>query len=146
MKIHPEMVATGTKSLIIFPLAYKNKSWGVLTLRSKKVLYFDPEKVDVLKLFISIASIKVKNSSLREETKRQLKFRKEFSALASHELKTPLTIISLYSDQIERKVRKGQKVNPEAFRTVHTQIDKMASIIDEFLTNKRDIQIKLVYN
>src|SRR5258708_19801324 len=112
MKIHPEMVATGTKSLIILPLAYKNKSWGVLTLRSKKVLYFDPEKVVVLKLFISIASIKVKNSSLREETKRQLKFRKEFIVLVSHKLKTPLTIISLCTSQFNQNLTTIQIIQP----------------------------------
>jgi signal transduction histidine kinase len=143
---YPAMHEAGTKSLLILPLFYENESLGVLTLRSRKNFHFDKKKVDVLKLFITVAGLKIRNSYLREETRTQLKYRKEFAALASHELKTPLTIISLYAQMIQESISKSKDLKDDWFITIQTQIDKMTNIINEFLTIKKIKERNLNYH
>lgn len=144
-KIDPEMLLDGTKSVIVLPLAIKNKSLGILTIKSKRTLYFDKRRVNILKLFASVASIKIRNSYLREQTTKQLKFRKEFSAIASHELKTPLTTVSLYTQLLKKKLDNNTTVEKEWFTIIETQIDKMTNIINEFLTTKGTDKNKFIY-
>ncbi len=53
-----------TKSLVLIPLFHGSESLGVLALRSSRTFHFDKKKIDILKLFASVAGLKIRNTSL----------------------------------------------------------------------------------
>lgn len=113
-KIHPEFRDTLARSDIIVPLAYKNKSVGVLTVMSKKNNFFSRKDLEVLKLFSPMASLAIKKNQLYEEAKLALESRDLFISMASHELRTPLTAINGYSQLLFSKLGGSNNNSKEA--------------------------------
>lgn len=102
--IHPELQETLARSDIILPLAYKNKSVGVLTVMSVKNNYFTQRELEILKLFVPLASLAVRKTQLYDETKQALESRDLFISMAAHELRTPLTAINGYAQLLYSKL------------------------------------------
>lgn len=57
----------------------------------------------------------------------------EFVSNASHELKTPLTIIGSYAKLLERRGMADEAVAKESIAAIRTETDRMASMIEQFL-------------
>ncbi len=133
---HPEALERNIKSIIIIPLSANGKSLGVLTLQSSKHEYFDNKKINILKLFGSVASLKIQQVELWEQVKADLEIRDQFTALASHEIKTPLAVISMYSSLLEQKLEKGEPLKKEWIETISRQSLRINQIINEFLNIK----------
>jgi signal transduction histidine kinase len=111
-KIHPELKKIKTHSIAHLPLSYKNKSIGVLTLLSLKREHFTPERMDILKLFASLATLAIRKTQLYDETKKALETRDLFISMAAHEFRTPLTSINGYSQLLFHKL--ANQNTPEA--------------------------------
>lgn len=69
-----------------------------------------------------------------DEFKKLEKQKDNFLAIASHELKTPLTSLKLYSQFIEKSLRKGGDTrNADVALKMDMQINKLTSLIEELL-------------
>lgn len=102
-KAHPEVPYENLKSLIFIPIAYKNKSMGVLQIRSVSKENFTKKQLDILRLFGSLASMAIKKTQLYDETHQALESRDLFIAMAAHELRTPLTSVNGYIQLLKTK-------------------------------------------
>lgn len=95
------------KSIIMIPLIYKRKSIGILTLLSKKKESFSQKELRMLQLIGVVASSAIIKARLAQELQAAVQSRDLFIAMASHELKTPLTAITVYSQILRKKVESG---------------------------------------
>lgn len=103
-KIHPEVVASGIRSVIFIPLSYRHKSIGVLVARSFEEEFFSNQQLNILKLFGSMASLAIQKTKLYNETKKSLEVRDLFISMAAHEFRTPLTTINGYVQLLQSKL------------------------------------------
>lgn len=69
----------------------------------------------------------------------------EFVSNASHELKTPLTIIGSYAKLLERRGLEDQEVAKESIAAIRTETDRMTSMIEQFLLIARRNETSPVY-
>lgn len=111
-KVHPEFKALGVESIISIPLTYRKQSLGVLSLQSDKKAHFTDKELNILKWFGSLATLAIRKTQLYDEVKRTLEARDLFISMAAHELRTPITTISGYSQLLYSKFA-GSNV-PEA--------------------------------
>ncbi|WEK55830.1 MAG: HAMP domain-containing histidine kinase [Candidatus Cohnella colombiensis] len=69
-----------------------------------------------------------------ERLDRTLEHQKSFVADASHELKTPLTIISSYADMLKRWGRDNAEVRDEAIEAIAKETERLQNLIHSMLT------------
>jgi signal transduction histidine kinase len=132
-KFHPEIHSKPIKFIVIMPLFYGKKAFGVMTLQSSKPIRFSEKRQQILKLFGSLISLKIRNTSLYSELKNALEMRDLFISMASHELKTPLTTISAYSQLIQKKIQQGQRIDPQWTEVLTFATQRMTRLINELL-------------
>ncbi|UOF91264.1 HAMP domain-containing histidine kinase [Fodinisporobacter ferrooxydans] len=71
---------------------------------------------------------------MMERIKQSFARQQQFVSDASHELKTPLTIIESYTNLLKRWGRQDQNVQEEAIQTIHEESVRMKQMIHQMLT------------
>jgi signal transduction histidine kinase len=92
-----------------------------------------------LQAFISVIGITFLILASSQAEKRNLEQAKEeFLALATHELKTPITSIKAYTDiSHQALIKKGDSKNAEIIGRMKNQIDKLSKLISDLLDLSR---------
>lgn len=96
---------------------------------------FQPEHEDMVVGIASQAAISLDNSKLFETVKFLSAKKDEFIALASHELKTPLTTIKGYLQVMARS--KNPEMNALFLEKSVNQVEKLNTLIDDLLNMSR---------
>jgi len=133
VQTHPAVAEYGIKSSIFLPLSYKNKSIGVLLVRSFDNLEFTQREVEILKLFGSMASLAIRKTELYSETKYALEVRDTFLSMASHELRTPLTVINGYAQMLYKKFKNSHSVEAEWIKKLYIENIRLTNLVKELL-------------
>jgi len=71
------------------------------------------------------------------EKKLEEQRKNDFVAMVSHELNTPLTAISSYTQLLIKNTKQDDGFNFQALTKIHTQVKKMTSMIHDFLNVAR---------
>jgi signal transduction histidine kinase len=145
-KTHPSLTKQGISSTIFIPLIYKSKALGVLIVRSKNNKRFSEKELGVLKLFGSMASVAIRKSQLYEETRDALEMRDLFISMASHELRTPITTISGYTDLIRKKIENGTPIQPKWVQSMYRENKRLIYLVNELLEINQIKTGKLSYD
>jgi two-component system, OmpR family, sensor histidine kinase VicK len=74
---------------------------------------------------------------LLREAQEAVRVRDDFLTIASHELKTPLTPLSLRLATLERRLERGEPVDPAALRQARQQLLRLTSLINDLLDASR---------
>lgn len=116
------------------PLHYNNKPYGVLNLFSNKKNTQQIKDNKSLRLFGTMASLAIKKAHLYAEKKEAIARRDLFLNIASHELKTPLTSIYVYSELLKKKF--GESPDPEGkwSRRLYRETIRLTNLIGELLS------------
>jgi PAS domain S-box-containing protein len=142
----------GVRSYVVCPIFYQGRSLGTLTILSTRAEHhYRPRELVLFEELVRRAAIALENSRLYHEAQEAIRSRDEFLSIASHELKTPLTSLSLQlqilsmeiqkSLNLERAQRQGQEpdrvsIPLRALQFVSsavTQSGKIANLLDELL-------------
>jgi signal transduction histidine kinase len=77
----------------------------------------------------------------KQEANHALQVRDEFISIASHELKTPLTVLKLQNDLLRMKLARAETVSSQDVRHVVTksdaQIQRLSRLVEDLLENSR---------
>jgi signal transduction histidine kinase len=137
---HAQLVtAIQAASLIAVPLVIRGRSLGVLTFfTSRSGRHYTAADVTLLEELARRAALSVENARLYREAQEAIRLRDEFLSIASHELKTPLTPLSLKLQMLAREVRK-QPESPfrssvEDYIAIGSrQVKKLSELVNDLL-------------
>ncbi len=143
---HPELYSKGVKSLVLVPLSFNNITIGVIALQYHTTVELNDNAINTLNLFGSLISLGIRNSQLYEQTLEAVGARDLFISLASHELKTPLTTIAAYADQIGRRVNSREMPSEKSVNILNSEIKRLKHMLNEFLAIEQVKTGQLSYN
>ncbi len=132
-KVHPEITRTKAQYDVFIPLSYKNQTIGVLTVMSQNDKSQSKRDLNILKLFGPLATLAIIKTQLYDETTTALKIRDLFISMASHELKTPVTTITLYTQLVQRTLAGGVMPDKKWIDTLAAEVERLSKLINELL-------------
>jgi signal transduction histidine kinase len=132
-QIHPEVKKKPSTYVVMIPISFAKESMGVIILQSNKKVTLSKRRMQILQLFGSMVTLKLRNNIYLHESQAALETRDLFISMASHELKTPLTTISAYSQLIEKKLLNGAEINMKWLDVLHGATARMSRLINELL-------------
>ncbi len=148
----------GIQSLIACPLFVHEKVFGTISIASANPMrIYDRLELDLFEELARRSAIAIENARLYHEAQEAIFSRDEFLSIASHELKTPFTALSLQIQVFNRHLKKeSENPTPEPIRipqkiatlmvSCEEQSKKLAKLLDELLdlTRIRLGQLQLI--
>lgn len=137
-----ELLALGVKSYLTVPIKLKDDLLGTISLKAMARYYTEQDLVLAEELAVR-AALAIQNSKLYTGAKKAIRLRDEFLAVASHELKTPLTamnlqmqtLLSMFGKHPEGGHASDQLVR--MFRNSTKQLESLAELIEGLLDISR---------
>lgn len=129
-------------SIIIVPIFRQRKPVGAITfVTTESRRKYTQNDLSIAQEVGHRASLAIENSLLYKATQKELIERKklekqkdEFIAVASHELKTPVTSIKSFAQLLHYRMKKeGRLHDAELLGKLDAQIDKLTSLIGDLL-------------
>lgn len=145
--------AIGIKNTMVFPVVSKNKAIGIIIFSMVKEAHeVSEDEMDLIRGFTDVVGLAVQNASLYsklESTSKELavannrleqldKLKDEFVSLASHELRTPMTVIKSYIWMFLHK--KGDSLEPkerEYLERAYGSTERLIKLVNDMLNVSR---------
>jgi signal transduction histidine kinase len=128
---HPEFTSP-TKAIIYLPLFYNHQTYGVLTLMTPDMPVLSKDQQQALKLYGAMGSLAIHKTQLYEEAQKAVEMRDLFMSVASHEIKSPLTVIKTYSQILHRKAKDDLPLQ-RGLELILSESDRLTSLLEELL-------------
>ncbi len=125
----------GLASWLIVPLNRREQTVGTLLFaRTDAGRPFSPEDVALIEEVSRRASLAVDNALLYREAQEAIRMRDEFLTVASHELKTPLTVFRLQLELLDRGVREDSRQQVSGrLLTARRQVQRLHALVESLL-------------
>jgi predicted ATPase/signal transduction histidine kinase len=105
------------RSLLCLPVIRQESMVGLLYLENDLVAgAFTADRLTALTLLASQVAISMENARLHLETRRAVRMRDEFLLIAAHELRTPMTSLTLSLRTLQRAPETGQAIPETVMR------------------------------
>jgi signal transduction histidine kinase len=137
------MVATGVVSLLSVPLVARGRTLGVLTFfTAHSGRRYAEADLSFGRELAHRAALSMENARLYREAQEAVRLRDEFLSIASHELKTPLTPLSLKLQGLARELARHPEAVPrrvvESYVEVGArQVKKLSELVGDLLDVSR---------
>jgi PAS domain S-box-containing protein len=134
--------ASGMRSLMVVPLAARNRTFGAISfaagLSGRRYRLAD---LSLAEEIARRASLALDNARAYREAHEAVRARDTFLSIASHELKTPLSSLTLLVSSLARGVREGRTL-PEGrlaarLTRIEDQADRLTDLINQLLDVSR---------
>lgn len=137
-------VDIGVQSGVLVPLHARGRVIGLMSfVKSDNRYSYGPEDIPLLEEFARRASYAIDNSILYSESQDAIKLRDEFFSIASHELKTPISSLSLHLQLMRRMLRRAvsieelQNVLSGKMKDLESQLKRLTGLIENLLDVSR---------
>lgn len=124
-------------SSIIVPLRARGRLLGVLSLGRSRNEGLTQVDLPIVEEIARRYSLTIDNAQLYQQAQEAVLIRDQFVAIASHELRTPVTSIRGYAQLLERQLSQG-KVNPERAQRQANQIVQQAIRLGALISDLLD--------
>ncbi|GAC1384216.1 MAG: hypothetical protein NVSMB45_12110 [Ginsengibacter sp.] len=140
------LVNLSLRSAMSIPIINNNQTIGVVSfISTKNNQPYDEDDLAFAKDFTNHIALTLENSKLYENIRKDIKNKiaankqkDDFLAIASHELKTPLTSVKGYIHILTNLIRKGEEVSAlNILKKTERQVNKMTKLIHNFLDVSR---------
>jgi signal transduction histidine kinase len=143
--IHREIRDFDVKSVILIPICYRDKCFGVISLDSYKHEIEEKELV-ALDLFGSMATLAINQSTQYEKMIAAVEQRDLLISLTAHEFRTPLTTINGYAQLLIRKLQNAPVAIKEYVNELYSETNRLISLTNDLLDMSRMRTGKMVYS
>jgi PAS domain S-box-containing protein len=125
----------GFSSVIIVPLTVQGRTIGALTfVAAESGRHYTQADLAFAEEVAARAALAVENARLYTAAQAAVAVRDEFMALASHELKTPVTSLKMYTQVLQRQAdRRGESDLATRLGRMDRQLDKLTGLINDLL-------------
>jgi signal transduction histidine kinase len=130
---HPELKKNFIKTVVFIPLSYHKKAFGVVVIRLVEKRKFTEADLDALEILGSMAMLSIRKAELMAQTKKALETRDLFMSMAAHELKTPMTVISGYTQLLQSKFQNNPGPELRWVANLSNEVSRMNRLINELL-------------
>jgi signal transduction histidine kinase len=145
-RFHPN-IAKSVRSIIFIPLFYSKQTTGVLNIQSEqRPVTFTRSKIRLLQLFGAMISMALRKNQAQYETQKVLENRDLFISMASHELKTPLTVIKLYVELLGERFKNNPGPESLWLEKLSRETDRLINLVNELLHVDQAEQGELIFN
>jgi signal transduction histidine kinase len=135
-------------SVMIVPLIVEGRPIGAITfVHSESNRHFTKADLTIAEEVASRAALAIHNARLFTDSQNAISIRDEFISVASHELKTPVTSLKMYTQIIQKQLAlRGETILLAPLSKMNTQIDKLTLLINDLLNISRIQLGKLEFN
>lgn len=129
----------GFSSAMTVPLRIQDRAIGAMTFVSAESgRHYTGADLAFAEEVASRAALAVENARLYGDAQRAIAVRDEFMSLASHELKTPVTSLKMYTQVLQRQAaRRGDADLADRLVKMDRQTDKLTGLINDLLNVAR---------
>jgi PAS domain S-box-containing protein len=129
----------GISSVMIVPLLNHGRAIGAITFVSAESgRHFVAADLSMAEELASRAALAIENSRLYAESQKAVALRDDFIYVASHELRTPVTSLKLYTEVLQRQAERGNLDQiGKNLSKMNAQIDKLSVLIGDLLDVSR---------
>jgi PAS domain S-box-containing protein len=126
-------------SIMTVPMRVHEVTIGAITfVGAESGRHYTQADLAIAEEVASRAALAVENARLYREAQQAVAVRDEFMSLASHELKTPVTSLKMYTQVLQRQAeRRGEADMADRFVKMDRQIDKLTGLINDLLNVAR---------
>lgn len=125
----------GFTSAMIVPLVVQDATIGAITfVATDSGRHYTPADLTMAQELASRAALAIENSRLYGASQRAVTLRDDFMAAASHELRTPVTSLKVYTEVMLRQaMKRGDEPAVRSLEAMNTQIDRLNSLVIDLL-------------
>lgn len=135
------------RSAIIIPITVHNKTVGAIQfVLSTSGRTYTQSDLQVAQELTSRAALAIENAQLYKNAQDAIKIRDEFISIASHELKTPLTSLKVYTEVLLKKFQKEDGKTAGYLQKMDQQITNLTNLIKDLLDVSRIQLGKLTFH
>lgn len=140
-----DLAELGIRSMLAAPILVDGQPVGVIHLATSRPDSFDPDDLSFLTLIAERVGLQLKNLDLAErraEMERRhahQQARDDFTAVVSHELKTPVAVIRAYTEVLLRRAEKdgSDRAMIDVLSRIEEQAARMLAMIEQLLDLQR---------
>lgn len=107
---------------------------------------FSKNEILVAQELASRAALAIENARLYKEAQQVIASKDDFIAMASHELKTPITSVSIYAHVLQNKFFQKDKATYMQITKMNGQLQQVTNLINELLELSRMQHKRLTYH
>ncbi|HWE26795.1 MAG TPA: GAF domain-containing sensor histidine kinase, partial [Polyangia bacterium] len=138
----PYLATKRPRSILCLPIVRRNVMTGMFYLENRLIAgAFSAERLAVLELLATQTAISVDNSRLYASSQEAIRVRDDFLSIASHEMNTPLTPLTLWIQKLKKMLAKGTTLDahrlPLLLDTIDRQLGRMTRLVAGLLDVSR---------
>jgi signal transduction histidine kinase len=128
----------GARSLLTVPLLARGDPLGAIVLLASRPRAFEEEDLPLARDLARLVGAAVDTSRLYRRAQEAVAARDEFLSIASHELKTPLTSLTLHADSLRNAARRRapEQIAAKA-EVIRRSVDRLARLVSSLLDISR---------
>ncbi len=122
-------------SAMIVPLIVQDATIGAISfVASDSERHYTPADLNMAQELASRAALAIENSRLYAASQHAVALRDDFIAAASHELRTPVTSLKVYTEVLQRQaMKRNDEVALRSLGAMNHQIDRLNSLVVDLL-------------